>query len=72
MSVFGVILVRIYPHLDYIRRDTVFSPNAGKCGPEYLRIRALFTQYEDFKDLTRRIASDKILLDKAFNIAKTP
>ena len=26
--------------------------------------------YRDFKDLTRRTASDKILLDKAFNIAK--
>ena len=26
--------------------------------------------YGDFKDLTRRSASDKILLDKAFNIAK--
>ena len=26
--------------------------------------------YGDFKDLTRRTVSDKILLDKAFNIAK--
>ena len=26
--------------------------------------------YGDFKDLTRRTASDKILGDKAFNIAK--
>ena len=26
--------------------------------------------YGDFKGLTRRTASDKILLDKAFNIAK--
>ena len=26
--------------------------------------------YGDFKDLTRRTASDKILHDKAFNIAK--
>ena len=26
--------------------------------------------YEDFKDLTRRTASDKILRDKAFNIDK--
>ena len=26
--------------------------------------------YEDFKDLTRRTASDKILCDKAFNTAK--
>ena len=27
-------------------------------------------QYGDFKDLTRRTASDKILRDKAFNLAK--
>ena len=28
--------------------------------------------YGDFKDLKRRTASDKILKDKAFNIAKNP
>ena len=28
--------------------------------------------YGDFKDLTRRTASDKILLDEAFNVAKNP
>ena len=28
--------------------------------------------YGDFKDLTRRTTSDKILRDKAFNIAKNP
>ena len=28
--------------------------------------------YGDFKDLTRRAASDKTLHDKAFNIAKNP
>ena len=28
--------------------------------------------YGDFKDLTRRTASEKILRDKAFNIAKNP
>ena len=28
--------------------------------------------YGDFKDLARRTATDKILLDKAFNIAKNP
>ena len=28
--------------------------------------------YGDFKDLTRRIASDKILRNKAFDIAKNP
>ena len=48
MSIFGVILVRIFPNLDWIRRETlylsIFSLNTGKCGPEYLRIRTLFTQ----------------------------
>ena len=48
VSVFGVILVRIFPHSDWIRWDTpylsVFSPNEGKCRPEQLRIRTLFTQ----------------------------
>ena len=28
--------------------------------------------YGDFKDLTRRTASDKVLRNKAFNIAKNP
>ena len=28
--------------------------------------------YEDFKDLARRKASDKVLRDKSFNIAKNP
>ena len=28
--------------------------------------------YGDFKDLPRRIASDKVLCDKAFHIAKNP
>ena len=28
--------------------------------------------YGDFKDLKRRAASDKVLRDKAFNIAKHP
>ena len=40
--------VRIFPHSDWIRRDaeylSVFSPHAGKHGPEKLRIRTLFTQ----------------------------
>ena len=44
VSVFGVILVRIFPHSDWTRRDreylSVFSPNAGKCGPEKFRIRS--------------------------------
>ena len=46
MSIFRVFLVRIFPHSDWIRRDTeyifVFSPNAGKYGPEKRPIRKLF------------------------------
>ena len=38
VSLFWVFLVRIFPHLDWIRRDTlylsVFSSNEGKYGPE--------------------------------------
>ena len=47
MSVFGVILIRIFPHSDWRRRDTlsISTPNAGKCGPEQLRIQPLFTQW---------------------------
>ena len=45
VSVFEVFLARIFPHLDWIRRDilylSVFSLNAGKYGPEELRIRTL-------------------------------
>ena len=61
MSLVGVILVRIFPHLDWIRRDTeyfsVFSPNVGKCGPELLRIRTLFTQCKQF-DAKIKTSSD--------------
>ena len=49
MSVFRVILVRIFPHSDWIRGDTkylfVFSPNAGKCGPGFLRIQIYFPAF---------------------------
>ena len=43
VSVIGVILVSIFPHSDWAGRDTlylfVFSPNAGKYGPEYSKYR---------------------------------
>ena len=43
MSVFGVILVCIFPHSDRIRRGmeylSIFSSNEQKCGP-YLRIQS--------------------------------
>ena len=48
VSVFGVFLVRIFLHLNWIRRETpypsVFSLNAGMYGPGILQIRTLLTQ----------------------------
>ena len=62
MSVFGVILVRIFLHSDLIRSDipylSVFSPNARKCEPEKLQkgtflrndcLRILFLTLSVFK-----------------------
>ena len=49
VSVFGVFLVHIFSHLDRKRRVTkylsVCSSNAGKYGPEKLRICTLFTHW---------------------------
>ena len=50
MPAFGVFLVRIFPHLDWIRRFmeylSVSSPSWGKYGPEKLWIRTRFTQWD--------------------------
>ena len=50
VSVFGVFLVHIFPHLDWTRGDppylSVSSLNAGKNGPEKLRIRTLFLHWK--------------------------
>ena len=49
VAVFRVFLVRIFPHSDWIQRDTrylsIFSLNVGKCSPEKIPIRTLFTQW---------------------------
>ena len=37
-----------------------------------LKTVCLFETYEHFKDLSRRTIADKVLCDKAFNIAKNP
>ena len=51
MSVFGLFLVCIYTlHL------SVFSPNAGKYGPEKLRIGALFMRCNN-KDVEQEIGN---------------
>ena len=50
VSVFRVFQGRIFPHSDWIQRDTeylfVFSPNTGKYGSEKFQIRTLFMQWE--------------------------
>ena len=71
MSVFGVTLVhmphsdwirslvRIFPHSDWIRRDreylSVFSQNAGKCRPEWLRIRTLLRKENSTQIVTQHV-----------------
>ena len=59
VSVFGVFLVRIFPHSDWIRRGTVhlpvFIPNWGKFGPEKLWIRIFFTSLPKMKMLRKII-----------------
>ena len=46
MSAFGVFLVRIFSHSDWIRRDaeylSIFSLNAGKCRPEKFQKQTLW------------------------------
>ena len=50
MSVSGVFLTHIFPHADWIRKDTeylsVFTLNTRKYWPEKLRIRTLSTQWK--------------------------
>ena len=50
VSVFGVFLVRIFLDSDWIQRGakhiSVFSLNPGKYGPETLRVRTLFMQWD--------------------------
>ena len=55
VSVFGVFLVRIFPHLLWIWGDMkylfVFSPNADECGPEKIQIRTLSKQWLNLSPL---------------------
>ena len=44
---------------------SVFSPNTGKCGPEYLRIRTLFTQYYVFAQISSYFNDPLISLSAA-------
>ena len=53
VSIFRVFLIRIFPHLDWIRRLAehifVFNPNVGKYRPEKLRIQTLLCSDNDFE-----------------------
>lgn len=51
VSVFGVFLDSIFEQPDWMRR---FSPNAGECGPEKLRIRTLLGSDWDVYDIYYR------------------
>ena len=66
MSVFRVFLVLNFSHSDWIWRDTptlsVFSPNAGKYGPEKLRIRTLFMQRIALAELI------KVIIELRWNV----
>ena len=74
VSVFGIILVLIFPHSDWIRRNTeylsVFSPNAGKYGPEKLRI---CSRSEHLKQIHIRVKTFyKISIKNGLNKEKYP
>ena len=67
-------LVRIFPHSDWIRRNTeylsVFSPNAGKYGPEKLRI---CSRSEHLKQIHIRVKTFyKISIKNGLNKEKYP
>ena len=73
VSVFGVFLVYIFPHFDWIWRDTlylsVFSPNAGKYGPERPWIWILFTQWFPIAKMqnNRYKGLKKVLITEAYS-----
>ena len=70
MSVFGVILVRIFPHLDWIRRDTldlsVFNPNAGNYRLEF----SPYGSVDQVAALHVRLAF-AVILDKSSSLASS-
>ena len=65
VSIFGVFLVCHFPHSDWIWRDTsyfsILSPNAGKYGPEKLRIRTLFIQWGVYFYRRKHVSSHRLL-----------
>ena len=59
LSVFGVILVHIFPHSDWIRRDTeylsVLSPNAGNTDQNYSEYGHFLRSDNDFQILSQYV-----------------
>ena len=59
LSVFGVILVHIFPHSDWIRRDTeylsVLSPNAGNTDQNYSEYEHFLRSDNDFQILSQYV-----------------
>ena len=58
--------IQKFKKTNYIYSDIFIKTTQIKIGFQ------LYMCYGDFNDLTRRTASDKILCNKAFNIAKNP
>ena len=48
-SVFGVILIRIFPHSDWIRRDTEYLRIQSECGKMQTRIIPIWTLFTQWK-----------------------
>ena len=46
--VFGVFLVRIFPHSDWIQRDTLFTLNAERCTFQAVIVILVLTIYGSF------------------------
>ena len=71
ISVFGVILVRIFPHSDWTLYLSVFSPKARKYGPEKLRIQTLYAVLGSRKCHFDWLVSLAVTANK-FCLAQTP
>ena len=63
VSIFEVILVLIFPHSDWIQRDTSY-PNAGKCGPEN-------SEYEHFFQIVNSPGFSVVSIRKQNHITQT-
>ena len=60
VSVFGIFMVHFFPHSGWIR-----SLNAGKYGPEKLRIQTFFTRGYQLKKMKNLLFSLKLLLNSS-------